>query len=83
MMKQRQAYSICSRPEVSDDVIFSYFSGLPTMLWICELASSVVFKKFVISHLRNALTTVRPFGPIFGVKKQKYLITYNAANKAL
>ena len=35
------------------------------MLRIGELLASAVFKKIQINHLRNASTTVRPFGPHF------------------
>ena len=53
--------AICSRPKVADDVISRlqcrYFSGLPC----CEF----------LSHLCNALTTVRPIRPLLLGQKVK------------
>ena len=59
--------AICSRPEVADDVISGnnekHFGT--NMLRICELLASAVLQKVEMSHLCNALTMVRPFGPHF------------------
>ena len=41
------------------------------MLRICELLASAVFQKIEISHLWNALTTARPFGPHFRGQEAK------------
>ena len=53
------------------------------MLGVCELLASAVFQKIEIRHLCNALTMVRPFGPIFVVKKQKCLMIYRISKEVL
>ena len=59
----------CIRPEAAEDVISGYnvetFWDYCTIMWICELLASAVFKKIKIGHLYKALITVRPFGSHF------------------
>ena len=56
-----------------------------TMLRICELLASAVSQKIEISHLYDALTTVRPFGSNFRDQEAKMssLMTYTTLNEAL
>ena len=64
--------TICSQPEVANGVISGYnletFRDYAANLWVAKV--STVFQKIEISHLCNALTTVRTLGPISGYEAQ-------------
>ena len=64
------------------EIIAKKYHGT-TMLRICELLASAVFRKFEFSHLRNALNTVRPFGPHFRGQEAKMSNDLRAANEVL
>ena len=53
------------------------------MLRMFELLASAIFQKIEISHLCNALTTVRPFGPHFQGQEAKLSDDLHKANEAL